>query len=140
MYKGKTMSDLTLGESATFTKTITEADVILFAGITGDFNPVHIDDVYAKTTMFQGRIVHGCLISSLFSTILGTKLPGYGSIYLGQESKFLKPVRINDTITATVTITEMNVERNRCKLETTAHNQNGELVVTGFATIMPPKA
>lgn len=140
MNKGKTIEELQLGESAFSRKTITEADVLAFADVSDDHNPVHLDEEFAKTTMFKGRIVHGMLVGSLFSSILGTKLPGNGSIYLAQELKFVKPVRLGDTITATVTIIEIIPERNRIKLETTARNQNDELVITGIATIMPPKA
>lgn len=140
MLKGLTIQDLQLGQSASFTKTITNKDVLLFAEISGDDNPVHVDEAYAQTTMFKGRIVHGALVSSLFSKILGTQLPGQGTIYLGQESRFMKPVRLNETITATVTVIEIIAEKNRVKLETVAKNALGEVVVTGFATVMAPKA
>lgn len=140
MKTGKTIAELKLGESASLTKTITEADVLAFADVSDDHNPVHVDEAFAKTTMFKGRIVHGMLVGSLFSSILGTQLPGNGSIYLGQELKFIKPVRFNDTITAKVTVIEKLLDKNRIKLETTARNQDDELVVTGIATIMPPKA
>ena len=139
MNKGKTIEVLRLGESASSTKTISDTDVLAFASVSGDHNPVHLDEAFAKTTMFGGRIVHGMLVGTLFSSILGTQLPGNGSIYLGQELKFVKPVRLGDTITATVTVIEIIKDRNRIKLETTARNQNDELVVTGVATIMPPK-
>jgi len=140
MNKGKTIGELRLGESASSTKTIIDADIVAFADVSEDHNPLHLDEAFAKTTMFGGRIVHGMLVGSLFSSILGTQLPGNGSIYLAQELKFVKPVHLNDTITATVTIIEIIPDRNRIKLETTARNQNDELVVTGIATIMPPKA
>lgn len=89
---GKTIKDLKVGDTAFFEKTITDADVILFAGVSGDLNPVHIDELYAKTSIFKKRIVHGGLVNALFSTVLGTQLPGNGTIYMGQNSKFLKPV------------------------------------------------
>lgn len=136
---GITIGDLKLGDSAFFQKTITEADVLLFAGVTGDMNPVHINDVYAQTSMFKKRIVHGGLVSSLFSTVLGTQLPGMGTIYLEQNSKFIKPVYLQDTIKAVVEVEEINLEKNKVKLKTTAYNQNGEAVVIGYATVMPPK-
>lgn len=139
MLKGLTIQDLQLGQSASFTKTITNKDVLLFAEISGDDNPVHVDEAYAQTTMFKGRIVHGALVASLFSKVLGTQLPGQGTIYLGQESRFMKPVRLNETITATVTVTEIIAEKNRVKLETVARNAAGEVVVTGFATVLAPK-
>ena len=136
---GITIGDLKLGDSAFFQKTITDADVLLFAGVTGDMNPVHINDVYAQTSMFKKRIVHGGLVSSLFSTVLGTQLPGMGTIYLEQNSRFTKPVYLQDTIKAVVEVEEINLEKNKVKLKTTAYNQNGEAVVIGYATVMPPK-
>jgi 3-hydroxybutyryl-CoA dehydratase len=98
-----------------------------------------MDEAFAQTTMFKGRIVHGALVASLFSKILGTQLPGMGTIYLGQESRFMKPVRIDETITATVTIIEIIAEKNRVILETIARNSAGEIVVSGKATVMAPK-
>ena len=139
MQKGKTINELKLGDTASFTKIITEEDVNLFAKISGDHNPVHLDEAYASTTLFQTRIAHGMLVASLFSTVLGTELPGPGSIYLGQDAKFVKPVKLNDTITATVSVSEIMLEKNRILLETIAYNQLGEIVVKGVATIMPPK-
>jgi 3-hydroxybutyryl-CoA dehydratase len=135
----KTIKDICLGESSSFSKTITEADVVLFAGVTGDMNPVHMNDVYAKASMFKNRICHGGLVSALFSTVLGTSLPGVGTIYLSQESKFIKPVYLNDTITATVEVIEILESKNRVVLKTTATNQNGDIVVTGQALVMPPR-
>lgn len=135
----KTIKDICLGESSSFSKTITEADVVLFAGVTGDMNPVHMNDVYAKTSMFKSRICHGGLVSALFSTVLGTSLPGVGTIYLSQESKFIKPVYLNDTITATVEVIEIIESKNRVVLKTTATNQDGDVVITGQALVMPPR-
>lgn len=137
--KGKTIHEMKIGDSASFSKTITDFDVKMFAGITGDFNPVHINKEFAKETMFKDRIAHGMLVASLFSTILGTQLPGEGAIYAGQELKFTKPVYLDDTITATVTVSELDVEKNRVTLETIATNQNGEVVIKGFAKLMPTK-
>jgi 3-hydroxybutyryl-CoA dehydratase len=137
--KGKTVHEMKIGDSSSFSKTITDFDVKMFAGITGDFNPVHIDKEFAKNTMFKDRIAHGMLAASLFSTVLGTQLPGEGAIYTGQELKFTKPVYLEDTITATVTVTELDVEKNRVVLETIATNQNGEVVIKGFAKLMPAK-
>lgn len=137
--KGKSIQELTLGESVSRSLTITETYVALFAGITGDFNPVHVDEVAASNSMFKRRVAHGMLTGSLFSTILGTSLPGEGTIYLGQELKFLKPVFINDTITSTVTVKEIILEKGRVILETTATNQNGEIVIAGTASVIPPK-
>ena len=137
--KGKTMTDLHVGDTAYFQKTMTDADVILFAGVSGDQNPVHINDGYACNTMFGKRIVHGGLVSALFSTVLGTQLPGCGTIYLRQDSKFVKPVFIGDTIKAVCTVSEIIEEKKRVILETIAYNQHDEVVITGVATVMPPK-
>jgi len=137
---GKTMSEIALGDSASFTKTVTEADVVQFAGISGDFNPAHIDAVTAEKGMFGQRIAHGMLSAGFISTVLGTQLPGPGTIYMAQELRFTKPVYFGDTVTATCTVVERIEEKNRLKLETTVVNQRGETVITGFATVMPPKA
>jgi len=138
--KGLTIQEIKIGDSATYSKTVTESDVVLFAGVSGDLNPVHINAEYAKESMFGRRIAHGMLGASFISTVLGTQLPGPGSIYLGQELKFTKPVFLGDTVTVTCTVTERNEEKNRLKIETIARNQHGDSVITGFATIMPPKA
>jgi 3-hydroxybutyryl-CoA dehydratase len=137
--KGKTIREIQIGDSETYERTVTETDVVLFGGISGDLNPAHFNEVYAKDTMFKGRIVHGMLTASYFSTILGTLLPGPGTIYLGQELKFTKPVHIQDTIKAVATVTEIIEEKNIIKLETIAYNQEGHVVVKGTATVMPPK-
>ncbi|MEW9081418.1 MaoC family dehydratase [Caldanaerobacter subterraneus] len=136
---GKTINELKVGDKDYFEKTITETDVYLYAGITGDFNPVHINQIEAEKTMFKGRIAHGMLTAGLISTVLGTKLPGTGTIYLGQELKFTKPVRIGDTIKAEVEVIEIIPEKNRVKLKTTCTNQNGEVVLEGIATVLAPK-
>ena len=138
--KGLTMQEIHLGDSASFSKTITEADITLFAGISGDFNPAHINAVAAEQSMFGRRIAHGMLSAGFISTVLGTQLPGPGTIYMAQELRFVKPVFIGDTVTAICTVVERNEEKNRLKLETVVENQNGEKVITGFATVMPPKA
>ncbi|HEX9027106.1 MAG TPA: MaoC family dehydratase [Clostridium sp.] len=137
--KGLTIKELNIGDKASFQKTITETDVYLYAGITGDLNPAHINQVEAETTMFQGRIAHGMLTAGLVSAVLGMQLPGPGSIYLGQELKFLAPVRMGDTIKAEVEVIEKFDEKNRIKLNTICTNQNGVEVLKGVATIMPPK-
>lgn len=137
--KGKTIYEMKIGDTASFSKTITDSDVKIFAGITGDFNPVHINREFAKDTMFKDRIAHGMLVASLFSTVLGTQLPGEGAIYAGQEMKFTKPVYLDDTITAKATVTEIDIEKNRVTLETIALNQNGDVVIKGFAKLMPAK-
>jgi 3-hydroxybutyryl-CoA dehydratase len=139
MQQGKTIQQLSIGQSAEFTKTFTSVEVESFAEVSGDHNPVHLNQEYAALTRFKQRICHGHLVASLFSAILGTDLPGEGSIYLSQTIKYLKPVFLNDTITAKVSVIEKDEERNRVKLETTAYNQHGDCVITGVAEIMPPK-
>lgn len=134
-----TIQEMKIGDSASTVKTIGESDVYLFAGITGDLNPAHTDEVSASKTPFGGRIAHGILSAGLISAVLGMKLPGPGTIYLGQELKFTKPVHIGDTVTATATVSEIVAEKNIVKLETICTNQNGDVVVKGMATVMPPK-
>lgn len=136
----KTINNIQLGDSASFTKTVTESDINLYAGISGDFNPAHIDAEYAKSSMFGQRIAHGMLSAGFISNVLGNQLPGPGTIYMGQELRFVRPVYIGDTVTATVTVTERIPEKNRLKLDTVVTNQRGEPVITGTATVMPPKA
>ena len=138
--QGYTIQQLEIGQKANFSKTITETDVYLFAGITGDVNPAHINQEYAKNTMFKGRIAHGMLSAGLISAVLGMQLPGPGSIYMGQTLKFLAPVHFGDTITAIAEVIEKIVEKNRVILKTICTNQDGKVVVEGEATIMPPKA
>ncbi len=139
MAQGKSIGELKVGDSAHITKTISEEDIELFARATGDFNPVHLDEAYAEKTMFKGRIAPGLLSVGYFSTLLGNILPGYGTIYLSQEVKFLAPVRIGDTITAKVDVLELIPEKNRAKFRTSCTNQDGKLVVDGIAWTMPPK-
>ncbi len=138
--KGLTIQEIHVGDLSTFTKTVTEADITLYAGISGDFNPAHVNAVEAEKGMFGQRIAHGMLSAGFISTVLGTQLPGPGTIYMGQELRFVKPVFIGDTVTAVCTVVERIEEKNRLKLETVVKNQNGENVITGFATVMPPKA
>ena len=135
----RTIDTIQIGDSASFTKTVTETDVVMYAGVTGDMNPAHINVEYAKTNMFGQRIAHGMLSAGFISNVLAMQLPGPGSIYLGQELKFVKPVFIGDTVTATVTVLEIMEERNRVKMDTTVTNQRGETVIVGTATIMPAK-
>nr|WP_207716661.1 MaoC family dehydratase [Clostridium beijerinckii] len=134
-----TIKEIKIGDKASFQKTITETDVYLYAGITGDLNPAHINQVESEKTMFQGRIAHGMLTAGLVSAVLGMQLPGPGSIYLGQELKFTAPVKIGDTIKAEVEVIERIEDKNRIKLSTTCTNQDGVEVLKGIATIMPPK-
>lgn len=131
--------ELTIGKTAEFSKTITEADVMTFAEVTGDFNPVHVDEAAAVKTRFGGRIAHGMLSAGLVSAAIGNKLPGPGSIYLGQTLRFTLPVRIGDTITATIAVTEI-LSKRRVKLSTICTNQNAEKVLDGEATVMLDEA
>lgn len=135
-----TIHEMKLGDSASHAKTISETDVYLFAGITGDLNPAHVNEQVSSATPFGGRIAHGMLSAGLVSAVLAMQLPGPGTIYLGQELKFTKPVRFGDTVTATCTISELIPEKNIAKLETICVNQNDEVVIKGIATVMPPKA
>ena len=137
--QGKTISEISVGDSAEFSKTISEADIYMFAGITGDLNPFHVNEEYAKKTFFKGRIAHGMLLAGFISTVVGCYLPGPGSIYVKQDLKFLAPARIGDTITAKVIVTEVTEEKNRIVLETTCTNQNGEKVLDGEAMMSPRK-
>ncbi|MBX6373766.1 MAG: MaoC family dehydratase [Acetobacteraceae bacterium] len=129
--------DLQLGQSASFAKTITEADILLFAGVSGDTNPVHIDAEAASKSLFKERIAHGMLSASLISTVLGTRLPGPGTIYLSQNLKFRAPVRIGATVTATVEITGLDPDKKRATLRTVC-TVEGKPVIEGDATVMVP--
>lgn len=137
--KGKTINEIKIGDQASFQKTISETDVYLYAGITGDINPVHINEIAAKESVFKGRIAHGMLTAGLISAVLGVQLPGPGTIYLSQELKFTAPVRFGDTIFVEVTVTEIHEEKNRIRLETRCTNQDGVVVLNGFALVMPPR-
>ena len=128
-----------VGQTASVTRTISESDVYLFAGVTGDLNPAHTNEEYAKTTHFKTRIAHGMLSAGLISAVLGMQLPGPGTIYTGQTLKFLAPVHIGDTITATAEIKSLDLERNRVVLTTTCTNQEGTMVITREATALLPK-
>lgn len=129
-----------IGERAEFSKTISESDVYMFAGITGDMNPVHIDETEAAQSFAQRRIVHGALLSGMISTAIGMKLPGPGTIYMEQDSRFVKPVFFGDTVKAVVEIKEiLNERKGILKLDTVVFNQNKEIVLTGFAVVMVPK-
>jgi len=134
---GYFFEDLALGQSASFGKTITEADILLFAGVSGDTNPVHINAEVAAASMFRERIAHGMLSASLISTVLGTRLPGAGTIYLGQNLKFRAPVKIGETVTATVTVTALDAARKRVTLSTVC-TVGGKPVIDGEATVMVP--
>lgn len=126
---------LKIGDTATRSKTIADADIRAFADVSGDHNPIHLDDEFASQTMFGKRIAHGMLSASLISAVLANDLPGHGSIYLGQTLKFVAPVFIGDEITARVTVTFVREGKPIAKLETVCTNQRGEIVIEGEATV-----
>lgn len=132
---GYFFEDLAIGQSASFAKTITEADILLFAAVSGDTNPVHINAEAAAASMFKERIAHGMLSASLISTVLGTRLPGAGTVYLGQNLKFKAPVRIGQTVTATVTVTALDPVKKRVTLDTVCL-VGGKPVIEGEAVVM----
>ncbi len=136
---GKSIDELKVGETAEFAKTVAEADIYLYAGITGDLNPAHVNEAYASHTFFKTRIAHGMLAAGFVSAVLGTQLPGPGSIYMKQDLRFLAPVRIGDTITARVEVVEIVEEKNRVRLRTTCENQEGTMVLDGEAIVSPRK-
>ncbi len=136
---GKTMAELAVGQSARFAKTISESDIYLYAGITGDLNPAHLNRQYARDTHFRGRIAHGMLTAGLISAVLGCQLPGPGTVYISQELRFLAPVRIGDTITAQVQISHLDHQRRRATLDTRCWNQEGIPVLEGTALVSPPR-
>lgn len=138
--KGRSIRELSVGECAHVVKTISETDIYLFAGITGDFNPAHVNEAYAEKTRFGRRIAHGILSAGLISAVIGTKLPGPGTIYVSQTLNFLAPVYIGDTVTATVRVKTIDTERNRVELETLCENQAGKRLITGEAVVMPKRA
>jgi 3-hydroxybutyryl-CoA dehydratase len=124
-----------IGDEASLARTITEAHIVNFAGLTGDMNPLHVDAEYAAHSMFKARIAHGMLVAGLISAVLGTQLPGPNSIYLGQDLKFVAPVMIGDTIKVVVAVTGKRDEKRIVKLRTTAYNQRGEMVIDGNAVM-----
>jgi 3-hydroxybutyryl-CoA dehydratase len=137
---GKTIEKLQVGDTARFSKTVSESDVYLFAGVTGDLNPAHINEDYAKDTFFKTRIVHGMLSASFISTVIGTMLPGPGTVYMRQEISFLAPVKFGDTVTAVVEVAEIMAEKKRVRLKTYCVNQENITVVEGEALVSPPRA
>lgn len=132
---GYYIEDLTPGMKASMARTVTDADIVMFAGVTGDTNPVHLNEEYANATIFKGRIAHGMLSAGLISAVLGTKLPGPGCVYLEQNMRFTAPVKIGDTVTATVTVKEIVPEKKRVVLETVCR-VGDSVVVDGQARLM----
>jgi 3-hydroxybutyryl-CoA dehydratase len=130
--------NLKVGDTASLTKAITDADIRAFAELSGDRNPIHLDDEYAATTRFGRRIAHGMLAASLISTVLGTQLPGIGTVYLSQNSRFLAPVYPGDTVTARVTVISVREDKPIVTLETICENQHGEVLIKGEAVVLAP--
>lgn len=128
-------ADIAIGDTASFSKTITEHDVYAFAGLSGNFNPVHVDEEFARNTRFKGRIAHGLLAAGLISTVIGTVLPGANAIYLAQELVFKSPVMLGDTLTALVEVVEKIEAKKRIIFKTSVTNQNGVVVIEGKDTI-----
>lgn len=133
------MDELKVGDRAELSKTISESDIYLYAGVTGDFNPAHINQVYAEKTFFRSRIAHGLLSAGFISAAIGTVLPGPGTIYIRQELDFLAPVYIGDTITALIEVLKIDIVENHVVLKTRCKNQKGEIVIDGKALVSPPK-
>jgi 3-hydroxybutyryl-CoA dehydratase len=137
--KGKTINELEVGQTAQFSKTIAECDVYLYAGVTGDLNPAHINQAYAEQTSFRTRIAHGMLPAGFISAVLGNHLPGPGTVYVQQTLKFKAPVVMGDTITAMVEVVEILAEKKRVRLKTVCTNQQGTVVLEGEAIVSPPR-
>jgi phosphate acetyltransferase/phosphate butyryltransferase len=136
--ENRTFDELKVGDSASLARTLTRADIELFAVMSGDVNPAHLDDEYARSDMFHKVIAHGMWSGALISTVLGTQLPGPGTIYLGQSLRFLKPVGLGDTVTVTLTVARLDPEKRRVTLDCTVTNQDGQQVATGTAEVIAP--
>lgn len=134
-----TIGELSIGDAASFRKTISESDVYLFAGITGDLNPVHVDAEFAKTTPFGARVAHGPLTFALCAGLLGTELPGVGTIAVTNEVTYEAPVYIGDTIAVRVEVAALDTVRNRATMAVTWHNQDAKQVASGTMVVKPPK-
>jgi acyl dehydratase len=137
--ENRTFDEIQVGDSAALTRTLTEQDIMLFAVMSGDINPAHVDPEYAKNSQFREVIGHGMWSAALISTVLGTQFPGPGTIYLGQDLRFRRPVALGDSITVRVTATARDVEKGRITLETECVNQEGEVVVSGTAHVIAPR-
>ncbi len=128
--------EINIGDTASFTKTLTETDLYLFCGISGDFNPLHVDEMYASKALFKKKVLHGLLVASFISNVLGMKLPGPGTIYLYQNLKFFAPVYLGDTITASVEVLEKINAKRHVILRTFCVNQEGKCVIDGEAKVL----
>lgn len=136
MARNISYADIKIGDQASLSKTITEYDVYAFAGVTGDFNPVHVNAEFAKKSLFKQRIAHGMISAGLISAVLGTELPGIDTIYMNQELSFLAPVLYGDTLTATIECVEKDDAKHRIIFKTTVTNQDGKVVTDGKARVM----
>jgi len=136
---GKSYDEIQVGESASFSKTIVESDVYLFAGISGDLNPAHLNEEYARKTFFKKRIAHGLIAVSLISTVLGNKLPGPGTIWISLSVKFFAPVFFSDTITATVEVIEKMEDKKRVRFKAWCKNQDEKIVLESEGIVSPKK-
>jgi 3-hydroxybutyryl-CoA dehydratase len=135
---GRTVDDLSIGETAYFAKTFSEADMLLFAGITGDVNQLPINEEFAKKTRYGRRIAHGMLTASFITNSIGMRLPGYGSAMSRQSVRFVKPVYVGDTIEVGLKLTALRIAENEADFSANATNQHGEVVMTASGTIIPP--
>lgn len=135
---GYYLEDITLGMSAVFAKTMTDADVLAFAAVSGDHNPLHVNEEFAAGTRFKSRIVHGMLTTSLWSTLVGTRLPGPGAAYMSQDTRFLKPVRVGDTVTARMTVVAIDRDRQRVELDAECLVAGAQVAV-GRARVWVPR-
>ena len=133
-----TFDELQVGQSATYTRQATDEAIRLFAAVSGDVNPLHLDEAWAATTRFKGRIAHGMFTGGLISAAIAMVLPGPGVVYVAQEMRFERPVRIGDTITVELTVTEKLPEKQFVKMSSIARNQLGKVVVTGVTTVLAP--
>jgi 3-hydroxybutyryl-CoA dehydratase len=133
-----TYDEISIGQTASYSKAVTEQDIALFAAVSGDVNPVHLDEAFAATTQFKGRIAHGMLTGAFVSAALAMELPGPGTIYLGQTLRFRLPVKIGDIITVNLEVTEKRDDKKFVTLECKAVNQNGKTVASGSAEVMAP--
>ncbi len=136
--ENRVFDELAVGDTASLSHTVTADDVAIFAAVTGDVNPAHVDPDYAATDMFHHIIIHGMWGAGLISAVLGTKLPGPGTIYLGQELRFRRPVGIGDTITATLEVRELHADKHNVTLDCVCTNQDGDTVITGTAEVRAP--
>ena len=137
--QSKTINELNVGDKALLRRTISSFDVYTMAEISGDINPLHVNKEFASKSLFRERVAHGFLTSALISAVIGTQLPGPGTVYISQNLVYVAPVMFGDTIEAEVEVTEINVERNRVKLTLTCRNQNGQTVLEGGALVRPPR-